>query len=334
MTEMGNVDLAGFVRDLRSSLYLTQRQFASRLGVTFVTINRWETGRVRPNPLALKVLSDLAGRTSGTAPGASISLEISNWDRPPGDEDHSPAFRSRPAAPRLSTHSDARKNEILRKSVLFSRLSQPDLVELSGLARDHRLKAGQFLFVAGEPVRQCYVVASGMIKLLKHSLSGKDFIVSIHGPGETLGNVIRRGSKPRDFSGQAAIDTSVLAIKKNDFVSFLDKHPGARFEVLVGLLNTSSQRRQEAAVRLCEVATEKADWRLANVLLAMDAQFGPSIPITRREIAEMAGTTTETASRFVSRMNLEGVIRSSRREVVLIEPDRLRRLTGQTPPPV
>jgi len=52
-------DMAMLVRELRQRLDLTQEKLAARLGVTFPTINRWENGRARPSPLALKQIEDL-----------------------------------------------------------------------------------------------------------------------------------------------------------------------------------------------------------------------------------------------------------------------------------
>jgi len=50
---------AALVRELRARLGLTQEKMAARLGVTFPTINRWENGRAKPSPLALKQIEDL-----------------------------------------------------------------------------------------------------------------------------------------------------------------------------------------------------------------------------------------------------------------------------------
>jgi transcriptional regulator with XRE-family HTH domain len=50
---------AQLVRDLRQRLGLTQEKMAARLGVTFPTINRWENGRAKPSPLALKQIEEL-----------------------------------------------------------------------------------------------------------------------------------------------------------------------------------------------------------------------------------------------------------------------------------
>lgn len=53
-------DISRLVRDLRERTGLTQEKFAAKLGVTYPTINRWENGRAKPSPLALKQIEDLA----------------------------------------------------------------------------------------------------------------------------------------------------------------------------------------------------------------------------------------------------------------------------------
>lgn len=52
-------DISRLVRELRERTGLTQEKFAAKLGVTFPTINRWENGRAKPSPLALKQVEDL-----------------------------------------------------------------------------------------------------------------------------------------------------------------------------------------------------------------------------------------------------------------------------------
>ncbi len=58
-------DIPRLVRELRERTGLTQEKFAAKLGVTFPTINRWENGRARPSPLALKQIENLL-RSLGT----------------------------------------------------------------------------------------------------------------------------------------------------------------------------------------------------------------------------------------------------------------------------
>jgi DNA-binding transcriptional regulator YiaG len=56
-------DLAKKIRGLRSKLGLTQEQFAAKVGVTFSTVNRWESGKSKPSPLAMRQIEELMERT-------------------------------------------------------------------------------------------------------------------------------------------------------------------------------------------------------------------------------------------------------------------------------
>jgi putative transcriptional regulator len=56
-------DLADKIRELRSKLGMTQEQFAAKVGVTFSTVNRWESGKSKPSPLAMRQIQELMERT-------------------------------------------------------------------------------------------------------------------------------------------------------------------------------------------------------------------------------------------------------------------------------
>jgi len=62
MPKIEDNDLARKIRELRSKLGLTQEQFAAKVGVTFSTVNRWESGKSKPSPLALRQIEELAAR--------------------------------------------------------------------------------------------------------------------------------------------------------------------------------------------------------------------------------------------------------------------------------
>jgi len=65
MPKIEDNELARKIRELRSKLGLTQEQFAARVGVTFSTVNRWESGKSKPSPLAMRQIEELMERTQG-----------------------------------------------------------------------------------------------------------------------------------------------------------------------------------------------------------------------------------------------------------------------------
>jgi len=295
-------NIADTIRGLRAKLQLTQDQFAKRVGVNFVTVSRWENGHLRPNRLASNALSRLA-------------LETRSNQAPPQDHGLD-----------QSTSRDKDLADLFRKSPIFADVDEKHLVELSRVAAERDLKAGQFLFFEGEPVKSSYLLVSGIVKLVKHSASGIDLIMGIYGQGEMLANTLVFVGKLHPSSAQAVVDTTVLSINSGDLISFLHQHPALNTKILGKMLTIAGQRHQAAMARLAELAGERIDCRLARVLLALCLGLGPSIPLTRREIAEMAGTTTETAARFISRLTRTGTVESLRGKVIVIDQDKLRQL--------
>lgn len=69
-------DVADWIRTLRKQLSLTQSQLAERLGVTFVTVSRWETGQAKPNRLAMKALGTLAESISEVSPAGTTAEQL------------------------------------------------------------------------------------------------------------------------------------------------------------------------------------------------------------------------------------------------------------------
>ena len=65
MPKIEDIELARKIRELRSKLGLTQEQFAAKVGVTFSTVNRWESGKSKPSPLAMRQIEELMERTEG-----------------------------------------------------------------------------------------------------------------------------------------------------------------------------------------------------------------------------------------------------------------------------
>ncbi|MBI4333320.1 MAG: Crp/Fnr family transcriptional regulator [Chloroflexi bacterium] len=209
-------------------------------------------------------------------------------------------------------------------SAIFSGLGREHFAELCHRAQDQSVAARQFLFLEGDPAEYCYLIGSGMIKMLKHSSSGTNFITGIYGPGEVLSHILLFTGKVHSSSAQAVVDSTVVAIRNDDFVSFLHRQPGVGIDILARMLNVSSQRHRAATVRLIDLAAERTDRRLARVLVALSSKFGPSIALSRAEIAEMAGTTTETASRFVTRLRQEGMVKTVRGKVIVLDEDALQ----------
>lgn len=221
------------------------------------------------------------------------------------------------------------KAEILRKSLIFSSLNDDELLQLSGIAFERSFDPGEFVFWDGDAPEWFYIVAEGKIKIFKHSSSGKDFIIAFFGPGETFGEVAVFERKPYPASAQAVDGTSVLGIGREDFLKFLGNRP----EVVLRIINVLGGRLREAQSRLRDIAGERVEQRIARILLMLSSRLGRDLPFTRQEIADMAGTTTETTIRVMSRLKDGNIIRSVRGKTIILDETKLR-LLSEGPPHV
>ncbi|MBM4443949.1 MAG: Crp/Fnr family transcriptional regulator [Chloroflexi bacterium] len=223
--------------------------------------------------------------------------------------------------------SEEDKSPVLRQSTIFSSLNERDLAELAGLAAERRFQPGEFIFWEGDQPDRFYMVAEGRVKILKHSSLGKEFVIAYFGPGEMFGEVAVFENKSYPGSAQVVAESRVLEIRGGNFRSFLAGHP----ELALRIIQILAGRLRDAQGRLRDLAAERVEQRLARILLMLQSRLGPTLPFTRQEIADMAGTTTETAIRFMSRLRQAGIVRSARGKTIIVDEAKLR-LLSEGPP--
>ena len=221
------------------------------------------------------------------------------------------------------------KDGILKQSFIFSSLKDDELAELAKLAIERSFVPDEFIFWDGDAPEWFYIIAEGRVKVVKHSSLGKEFIIAFFGSGEMFGEVAVFEDKPYPASAQAVAETKVLGIKRKDFLSFLAQRP----QVALRIISVLGGRLRDAQSRLKDLAGERVEQRLARTLLMLSAKLGSTLPFTRQEVADMAGTTTETAIRFMSRLKDGGIIRSTRGKIIILNETKLR-LLSEGPPQV
>ena len=154
-----------------------------------------------------------------------------------------------------------------------------------------------------------------------------EFIIAFFGPGEMFGEVAVFENRPYPASAQTVTDTEVLGIKRADFSAFLASRP----QVALRIINILGGRLRDAQSRLRDLAGERVEQRVASVLEMLSSKLGPTLPFTRQEIADMTGTTTETAIRVMSLLKSRGIISSVRGKVTITDEQKLRLLSEGYP---
>ncbi|MBI5603370.1 MAG: Crp/Fnr family transcriptional regulator [Deltaproteobacteria bacterium] len=216
------------------------------------------------------------------------------------------------------------KVQILKKSPIFSILNESEQLELSKIAFERALKSGEFLFQEEERCEYFYVLVEGKIRASLYSSLGKDLtLITYLRPGEILGPTSIFRDRPPSGSMQAVVPTQVLGFNKNEFVSFILGHP----LIMLEMLKVLAARVSELNRRLRDVAGERVEQRLFRVMLTLSRRLGPTFTITRQELADMVGATTETIIRILSSLQKEKIIASVRGKVTILDEARLRVLS-------
>ncbi len=203
----------------------------------------------------------------------------------------------------------------------FSEMSEKSVKELAVLATPCAVRKGEFLFREGDPCTFFYVVEKGRVKSFKQSESGKHFITNVSGPNDSIGAVVMFEDNFRLVSAKAIEDTSLLSVKRDDYVSWVRRHPS----VLLKMTVLHARVMNSAYERLVDMVGTTAEHRICNILHMLYGKFGGSLNFTCEEIADLAGTTTETAIRWINRLKNSGILAPVRGKIHILDQAELKK---------
>jgi len=213
--------------------------------------------------------------------------------------------------------------ETLKKSEVFSELSGSEIEEIARLFEKKGFKKDEYIFMEEDPSDWLYIVARGRVKIVKHSLAGKDVILEIISPGGIFGGVAVLDRRPFPASAQAMEQTEVIRISRKRLFDILEEYPVLK----LAMVRAFSTRLRNAHETLKNIATERVERRIASLLLKLSEKVGVKeggytkidLPLTRQEIADMVGTTVETCIRTMSKFQREGMVESSSGRILIKE---------------
>jgi CRP-like cAMP-binding protein len=212
---------------------------------------------------------------------------------------------------------------ILSQIALFRRVSLEDRERLLSVASLRDYERGAHVFHEGDPSDFFLIVVTGRVKVYKHAPDGHDVILEMFGPGGPLGAVAAYESRPYPASATALEPTTCLLIPRNEFFTLLERHPS----LVRGLLGSLSLRLVELTTRLAELTGGRVEVRIARLFLKLADQLGRPerggvfipLPLSRQELADLTGTTIETAIRIMSRWGKDGVLMTEKDGFVLLD---------------
>lgn len=220
-------------------------------------------------------------------------------------------------------------DQVRESSPFFRRLSREDLERLATIAVAKTYEKGDVIFSQGEEPRSLHTIASGRVKVVKLVPSGKELILEILEAGDPLGAVVAYEERPYPATAVALERTVCLLLPRAELFALLERHPS----VVRGFLSGMARRIVELTQRLPEVAGGRVETRFALLFLKLAEKTGRPeggdvvvpLPLTRQDLADLTGTTIETAIRVMSRWSKAGLVLTEPEGFRVRDPEALER---------
>jgi len=218
--------------------------------------------------------------------------------------------------------------ELLRHLPLLSGLSEVELRRIAQVAVARSFPKGARVFHEGDESDACYVVRSGEVRVTREHSDGRAIALATLGPGEIVGELAMLDGEVRSASVEALTDVELLAISAPDMRGLLERNPEITSKLVVAL----TRRVRETNERVSRQSFQTVPSRVAGVLsqlvdedgLSPTGRDGLTIRMNQADLAQLAGTSRESVSRFLAVLERAGVVRVGRGRVTVLEPSRLR----------
>lgn len=207
---------------------------------------------------------------------------------------------------------------VLQKVPLFHSLPQGELTAFGELLRERAYPKGSVILFEDDPGDALYIVAAGQVKVVLIGEDGREVILSVLGEGSFFGELALLDDEPRSAHVIAMEDSSVLALRREDFQARLRSSP----EVAIALLRELSSRLRRADEKIGGLVLLDVNGRVAELLLRLsDEEGGDRITrkLTHHTVAQMIGSSRETVSRTMRDLVERGIIQVTRKDITVLD---------------
>lgn len=227
---------------------------------------------------------------------------------------------------------DPAHGSCVRRVPIFTGLTPDEQDAIAVFAHSIDLPPGALLDRRGSRGASLFIVHSGRVKVSQVARSGRQRLLRVASPGDVVGEHAFLTGQPSDDLVEALEAAQLCAFRSNDLARVVAEHPS----IAASMLRSLSQRLLDAERRLAMVGVE-VPVRLASFLLDLPTLGGGGVsvrlPWPKKDLASFLGTTPESLSRGLERLQRLGLITVSGPEVELVDPAGLERLVDGLPDP-
>jgi CRP-like cAMP-binding protein len=217
---------------------------------------------------------------------------------------------------------------LLGRVPVFEDLEAVDLAQVADVAVPRGFRAGDVVFREGDDSDTCYVVRAGHARAIREHADGRQITLATFGPGDIFGELAMFDDERRSATVEAIDDLEVLGIPGVDMRALLQRHADIAVKLVIAL----GRRLRAANERLARQSFQTVQSRVAGVLAQLVEQARAEgagerdVPITatQTELAQLAGSSRESASRFLAVLERAGVISQGRGRLTVHDPAALQ----------
>src|SRR4051795_8380381 len=218
---------------------------------------------------------------------------------------------------------------LLHQVPVFEALGPEDLRRVADVAVPRRFAAGQVIFREGDASDTCYVVRTGHTRALRENTDGRMIALAHFGPGDIFGELAMFDDERRSATVETLDAVQSIAVAGSDMRRLLREHPGLAVKLVISL----GRRLREANERIARQSFQTVQSRVAVVLAdlverAQEEGEGDTdvlVRTTQADIAQLAGSSRESASRFLAVLERAGVVTQGRGRLTVHDPGALAR---------
>ena len=216
---------------------------------------------------------------------------------------------------------------LLERIPLFDDLSADELAPVAQVAVARSIPKGARVFHEGDSSDACYIVRSGDLRVTREHPDGRAIALATLGPGDIFGELAMFDGGTRSASVETISDCELLALPATDMRRIVAEHGEIAEKLIVAL----TRRLRETNERVARQSFQTVPSRVAGVLLqliaeetAQEGRTGVTVRMNQADLAQLAGTSRESVSRFLATLERAGVVTVGRGRVTVVEPRRLR----------
>ncbi len=221
-----------------------------------------------------------------------------------------------------------------RETSVFCDLSEKECREIDSSKTINIYKTHQIIFYEGNQPYGLYCINKGKVKIYKASTEGTQRIVRLAGPGDIIGYRCLLSNQPYAGTAETLEETTVCFIDKTTFFHLLEKHSATSLRITTLLAEDLGRAEKQ----MLDVAHKNIRERFAELLLILKNKYGREnsrgtelkIKLTRREMAELIGTTQESLIRLLSEFKKDGLLEADGHVITLLDFNKLLEIANLT----